>query len=133
MINLINDVKKITLISRNENLFVAEAGKLPLNIKRLFIIQSDHAQRGKHAHRTLTQWLICAHGICEIICDDGKNRKNFLLDAPLYALLIPPGIWSEQIYHQNETTLLVACDAEYDESDYIRDYNLFLKFRLEIK
>lgn len=46
------------------------------------------------------------------------------------ALLTPPGIWAEQTYLEKDTTLMVACDALYDEADYIRDYEEFLKYHL---
>ena len=45
------------------------------------------------------------------------------------ALLVPPGIWAEQVYEGDDTVLMVLCDLPYDEADYIRDYTEFLAFR----
>lgn len=132
MIAMLSDIKSFELPSRGGNLFFAENTQLPLNIKRFFIIKAQsNEKRGHHAHKQLSQYLLCVHGACEVICDDGKNKKTFLLDSPEKALLIPPGIWAEQTYLRKDTTLIVACDAAYDESDYLRDYELFLQYRAE--
>ncbi|EKD92423.1 MAG: hypothetical protein ACD_29C00017G0002 [uncultured bacterium] len=130
MINDLNNVIEFNLPEKNHELFFAENNTLPILVKRIFIIKSKkNTKRGHHAHKKLSQYLICVHGICDVLCDDGKNRKNFLLDHPAKALLIPPVIWSEQNYLATDTTLLVACDDTYDESDYIRDYDQFIKYR----
>ncbi|MCX7121776.1 MAG: FdtA/QdtA family cupin domain-containing protein [Gammaproteobacteria bacterium] len=133
--NAVNNIQIIPLQSPSIELSVLEVSKILLReIKRIFIVNPEiHANRGKHAHKTLTQLLICVNGVCEVICDDGKEKKIFRLSQINQALLIPPGIWAEQIYHKKDTTLLVACDAEYDEADYIRDYDEFLKFRSMIQ
>lgn len=130
----LSDVVLFHLQTHHETLFVAEKTQLPINIARFFIVKSKNKeQRGYHAHRQQSQYLICTHGVCEVICDDGKSKKSFLLDSPSKGLLVPPGIWGEQNYLENDTTLLVACDAEFDEADYIRDYDAFLTFRSEIQ
>lgn len=130
-----NDIQIISLRSPVMELSVIEMNKIPLRrLERIFIVKPTiNLKRGKHAHKTLTQLLICVNGSCEVMCDDGKERKIFNLTQTNQALLIPPGIWAEQTYHEKNTILLVACDAAYDETDYIRDYDAFLKFRLEIK
>src|SRR3990167_1717307 len=128
--HFIKDIKYLVLPTQNDILTIAEKDYLPLNIQRFFIVKSKkNTKRGHHAHRQLTQYLICVHGLCDVICDDGKIRRTFHLTHTNQALLIPPGIWAEQIYHKKDTTLLVACDAEYDEADYFRVFDEFLIFR----
>lgn len=130
MTNFIKDLNIIEFPVLDGNLIVAEKTRLPINVKRFFIVKGQKdIKRGHHAHRQLTQYLICVHGVCEVACDDGESKKIFHLSRVNQALLIPPGIWAEQIYHEKDTVLLVACDAEYDESDYIRDYDEFLQYR----
>lgn len=128
----IHDIKLITLPLRNQALTVMESENLPLDVKRIFIVKGNEKEiRGRHAHRQVTQYLVCVHGACEVICDDGLQKKTFQLNAANQALLLPPGIWAEQTYLEKDTTLMVACDALYDEADYLRDYDGFLKFRNE--
>lgn len=102
-------------------------------IKRTFIVNSSKKTiRGKHAHKKLTQFLICVNGICEVICDDGYSKKKFILDRPNKILKIPNQIWAEQHYKTENTCLIVMCDDVYKENDYIRDYQLFKDFRNNI-
>lgn len=100
-----------------------------IDIKRIFYIYSvpKGETRGKHSHIKTVQVLICTSGKCEVICDDGKNKKKYILDTPNKALYIPEGIWAEEKYIEKETVLMILCNTKYDIDDYIFDYNKFLK------
>ena len=101
-----------------------------MEIKRIFVVSSHvNAQRGKHAHKALTQILICVSGACRVLVDDGITKQEFLLDKPNLALKVPAHIWAEQNSLFENTVLVVACDLPFDEDDYIREYDHFLKFR----
>lgn len=101
-----------------------------IDIKRLFVVNgTSHAVRGKHAHLSLTQILICVSGECLVKCDDGKSKKEFILNTSSKSLIIPPSIWSEQIYTKKNTSLIVLCDQKYDPDDYIRDYDKFIELK----
>jgi len=108
---------------------IAEGQKnIPFEIKRIFIVEAGAGQlRGKHSHRKCRQLLICSHGRVDVRCTDGEWEKIFLLNEPSTALLIPSGIWAEQTYTQQSNTLTVLCDLPYDEDDYIRDFEQYLK------
>ena len=107
---------------------------LSAGIERVFVVSgSQGAVRGKHAHKQLTQVLACLHGECKIICDDGDSRREFELTESNQVLRVPPGIWAEQTYIQEGTVLMVLCDLPYDESDYIRNYDEFLRYRKGVK
>lgn len=101
-----------------------------INLQRIFIVKGHaNSLRGRHAHINLTQILVCIQGACLVICDDGIERKEFVLDQANRAIVVPNGIWAEQIYLEEGTVLIVLCDLPYDESDYIRDYDAYLEFR----
>jgi dTDP-4-dehydrorhamnose 3,5-epimerase-like enzyme len=101
-----------------------------INIQRVFVVTGlANSLRGRHAHKELSQIMICVQGSCRVICDDGEERKEFLLNQSNQALILPNGIWAEQIYDEANTVLMVLCDLPYDESDYLRDYNDYLNFR----
>ena len=103
---------------------------IPFDIARVFVVRADEGQkRGSHAHRQCAQFLTCLNGACDVVCDDGEGRVSFRLEDPSVALLIPPSIWAEQTYLENNTSLIVLCDQSYDEADYIRDYDDFLKWK----
>ena len=128
----LNDVTKVPLQQINQELAVLETGTNNnfTSFQRLFYLtQQQNAHRGRHAHKAQKQLLICLQGSCDVICDDGTNSTTHTLLPNHIGLYIPPGIWGEQIYLENNTILLVACDAHYDEDDYIRDYQEFLAYR----
>lgn len=106
---------------------IQAAQDIPLKIERSFFIKVSQAGtiRGKHAHRTLNQFMICLAGEIEIIVDNSKSKTIYTLKGPEHGLLVPPGIWCEQTYKTQDSILLVLCDAPYEESDYIRDYESF--------
>jgi UDP-2-acetamido-3-amino-2,3-dideoxy-glucuronate N-acetyltransferase len=111
-------------------LSVAETGdQIPFEVKRFFLVSgvSRTDIRGEHAHRALRQLLVCVHGSCEAIADDGANRQSFLLDGPSIALLLPPMVWGIQHRFTTDAVLLVLASEKYDPADYIRDYAEFLE------
>lgn len=102
--------------------------QVPFEVKRYFLVfgvPSRHV-RGEHAHRSLHQFLVCVHGRCSVVADDGVNRQEFLLDSPAVGVHIPPMIWSVQYKYSADAVLLVLASDLYNAADYIRDYSDFL-------
>ncbi len=106
----------------------AEIGKqIPFDIKRFFLVYgvASKETRGEHTHRKLHQFLVCVHGQCSLMADDGNNREEFLLDSPTVGVHLPPLVWAVQYKHTADAVLLVLASDYYDASDYIRDYSEF--------
>jgi dTDP-4-dehydrorhamnose 3,5-epimerase-like enzyme len=103
---------------------------VPFSIARVFNVRANKGiTRGRHAHRECTQILICSNGKVKVTCDNGSETSVYILDKPNQGLLIEPGVWSEQMYIDEHTLLTVLCDFPYDETDYIRNYDDFLKYK----
>jgi len=102
--------------------------QIPFEVRRYFLVfnvPTEHI-RGEHAHRTLHQFLICVHGRCAVVADDGTHRQEFLLDSPHVAVYIPPMTWSVQYKYSSDAVLLALVSDLYDPAEYIRDYAEFL-------
>jgi dTDP-4-dehydrorhamnose 3,5-epimerase-like enzyme len=114
---------------------VAEViAQVPFRIERMFaLIAPAGTQRGRHAHRQCSQFMICLSGAADIVCDDGTEQKTFVLDRGDLALLVPPGLWNTVEFRQTGSVLVVLCDRLYEADDYIRDYNQFLSFRESVR
>ena len=112
------------------SLVALETGKtVPFDIKRVYYIfatQKDVA-RGFHAHKDLKQIVVCVTGKCRMILDDSKIRQEIWLDSPTKGLLISDLVWREMHDFSQDCVLLVLASEHYDESDYIRDYEDFIK------
>ena len=55
---------------------------LPFTPLRCFLIFDVPSRevRGEHAHRACAQLLVCLQGAVAVLCDDGRQRQEFLLD-----------------------------------------------------
>ena len=131
----LNDVKVFRFRKFEEedgNLIPIEGSSdIPFEIKRVFYVYGVHDQndRGKHAHYTTKQILICLNGEVDVTVDDGYMKKVITLNDKNQAVLVPEMIWDEQVYKTPDTTLLVLCSTHYDERDYINDYEEFKRLK----
>ena len=132
----LSDVKLVKLnpnTSRRGNLVALEESEIPFNIRRVFYVYGvpDQERRGGHAHKTTEQLLICLNGECKVICSDGNNFKETVLNSSSTGLYIPNEIWDEQIYITHDTILLVLSNTLYDRNDYIESFEQFKEYRNE--
>lgn len=114
------------------SLISLEAEKdIPFEIKRVYYIyNTNNRPRGFHAHKKLQELLICLSGSCKIVLDDGVKRQQIILDDPSKAVFVSNMIWREMHDFSNDCILVVLANEHYDENDYIRDYDEFLKVSL---
>ena len=102
---------------------------LPFTPKRFFVIYDVPSTRvrGEHAHRQLHQFLVCVRGSCSVVLDDGRRREEVALNRATVGLHIPPMVWAVQYKYSPDSLLLVLASDVYDETDYIRDYDDFVR------
>lgn len=111
------------------NLAVIQNDVLPFEFKRIYYLFDvpSNAFRGGHSHIAQQEVLIALSGSFEVVLDDGQEKRTVLLNKPNIGLLIGTGIWRElQNFSSGAVCLVLASDV-FEESDYIRDYNDFLK------
>ena len=119
---------------RKGDISVVENGEtVPFDTKRLYYLYDvpGGVSRGGHAHKGLWQLVIAASGCFTVTLDDGNVKRAFTLNRPYQGLLIKPGIWRELDNFSSGSVCLVLASEKYEESDYIRDYDEFLKYRNE--
>lgn len=115
---------------RGQLVALEEFKDIPFMIKRVYYMYdtADNVTRGYHAHKSLQQILICIHGNCKIKLDNGKETKIIPLEKPYEGLYVPNSMWREMFDFSSDAVLLVLASELYDELDYIRNYDEFLKF-----
>ena len=115
---------------RGQLVALEEFKDIPFEIKRVYYMYDtkEGVARGFHAHKSLEQILICIHGSCKIKLDNGCEQKIVPLEKPYEGLYVSNVMWREMFDFSADAVLLVLASELYDESDYIRDYNEFLKF-----
>ncbi len=112
------------------NLSFIESNKhVPFDIKRVYYLYDvpGGAARGGHAHRNLTQVAIALSGSFDFILDNGLEKERYTLNSPYKGLLITNNTWREMENFSSGSVCLVLASNYYDEADYIRNYDDFLK------
>lgn len=117
-----NDCGNLTVMQSRQD--------VPFDIKRVFYLYDipGGESRGAHAHKNCHQFLVAVSGSFEVMLDDGKNKRTVVLNRPFYGLHIPPGIWAAEQGFSSGSVCLVLASEKYDEADYIRDYEAFLRY-----
>jgi len=114
------------------NITVIENSKnIPFDVNRIYYLYDVPAgeARGGHAHKELKQLVTAASGSFDVMLFDGKVKRTIALNHPFYGLLIVPGIWRELYNFSSGSVCLTLASHEYDENDYIREYDDFLKWK----
>ncbi|WP_455102960.1 sugar 3,4-ketoisomerase [Phocaeicola abscessus] len=117
---------------RKGNITVVENNiVIPFDIKRIYYLYDipGGEERGAHAHKELQQLIVAVSGSFDVVLDDGCVKRTFTLNRPYQGLLIVPGIWRELRNFSSGSVCLVLASHKYDENDYIRDYEDYLKYK----
>ena len=123
-----------TITDSRGSVSVLESGKnTPFEVKRTFHIYNveENAERGSHAHKKNEQVYACLNGSVTITFDDGINKEDFVLSDPSKGLYVGPMMWHTLKNFSPGTVLFVWNSMGYDEDDYIKDYDEFLKIANE--
>ncbi len=109
--------------------FVESARTVLFEIKRVYYLYDVPAgeTRAGHAHRELEQMLVAISGSFDVILDDGRSRETVTLNRPFIGLHVPQLVWREIENFSSAAVCLVFASDYFAESDYIRDYDTFLK------
>ncbi len=110
---------------------IENSKEIPFDVERIFYLYDipGGETRGGHAHKECHQMLVAASGAFDVKVSDGKDEKIYRLDRPYFGLHIPPGVWAEELGFSSGSICLVLTSHAFDESDYWRDYDEFLKFK----
>ena len=115
---------------RGQLISLEEFKDIPFDIKRVYYMYdtADGVVRGKHAHKSLQQILICISGSCKILLDNGTEKKVVMLEKPYEGLYVTNSMWREMFDFSPNAVLMVLASEVYDEADYIRNYDEFLEY-----
>ena len=111
-------------------LVVIEGGQnIPFDIARVFYIydSDDSVIRGQHANRNSEFVLVNVAGSSKVRITDGAEEIIVELDKPMTGVYIPKMIWKDMYDFSADSVLLVLSNMHYDETEYIREYDEYLR------
>ena len=135
----VEDVRIIKLpkfLDARGNLSFAEQNNhVPFEIKRTYWIYDvpGGENRGGHAFKKNEEVVIALSGAFDVIVDDGSERKTFSLNRSYYGLYVPAGLWRTMENFSTNSFALEFGSEHYKASDYVRDYDEFLKLKKDGK
>lgn len=109
--------------------FIESHRHVPFAIERVYYLYDvpGGAERGGHAHRNLHQFLVAMSGSFDVKIDDGRRKATYHLNRSYSGLYLCPMIWREIDNFSSASVCMVVASAPYDEADYLRDYDDFLR------
>lgn len=113
------------------NLSVIEELKdIPFKIERTYWIYDvpGGEKRGGHAYKENQEFIVALSGSFDVVLDDGKDKKVFLLNRSYNGLYVPKGMWREMENFSTNSLALILSSTKYDKDDYIRNYDEFLQY-----
>ncbi|MBQ6651843.1 MAG: WxcM-like domain-containing protein [Prevotella sp.] len=122
-------LKKIT--DPRGNLTVVEGMKdVPFDVKRVYWVYDvpGGESRGGHAHKQCQEMIVAVSGSFNVTLDDGHDRQTFHLNHPWQGLLVETGVWRTLDDFSSGAVCLVLASESFDEADYIREYEDYLKW-----
>lgn len=111
--------------------FVEQLNHIPFEIKRTYWIYDvpGGENRGGHAFKQNEEFILALSGAFEVIVDDGQSKRKFELNRSYYGLYVPAGLWRSMVNFSTNSLALELASKHYDENDYVRDYQEFIKMK----
>ncbi len=119
------------LDTRGNLSFVEQNNHIPFEIKRtywVYDVPGGEERFGRAFHES-QEFIISLSGSFDAVLDDGNEKRIFHLNRSYYGLYIPSGIWRVLDNFSTNSVALVISSTRFDENDYIRDYNEFMKMK----
>ena len=114
------------------NLSIIEQNKqIPFVIKRVHWVYDVPGgyDRGGHAYKRTEEFIVALSGSFDVVVDDGEDRKIFQLNRSYFGLYVPKGMWRTMTNFSTNSLALVLSSTEYDENDYVSDYEEYKAWR----
>jgi dTDP-4-dehydrorhamnose 3,5-epimerase-like enzyme len=131
----LSDCKIISLPKINDPrgslTFIEGGSHIDFDIRRVYYLYDvpGGSVRGGHAHKELHQLIISMSGSFDVLLDDGKDKQTFHLNRSYFGLYVCPMIWRELDNFSSGSVCIVLASNTYDEADYYRDYDQYLRER----
>lgn len=114
---------------RGDLTFVEGGNHIPFEIRRVYYLYNVpvDSERGGHAHKELEQVVFALSGSFRIKIDDGESKAEYWLRDPRRGLYISRLVWREMDSFSQGAVCMVLASHRYDEADYLRNHDDFVR------
>jgi hypothetical protein len=111
--------------------FLENEKHIPFSIRRVYWIYDvpGGETRGGHGYKSLREVVIALSGSFDVVLHDGLREQRFTLNRSYSGLYIPRMTWRHMDNFSTNAVALIAADQDYNEGDYIRDFNQFIALK----
>ena len=123
------------IVDLRGNLSIVEQFKqIPFEIRRVHWIYDvpGGVERGGHAYNNTEEFIVALSGSFDVEIDNGKVKTTYSLNRSYYGLYVPKGMWRTMINFSTNSLALVLSSTDYDEQDYIMNYEEFCRWRCDL-
>lgn len=120
------------IVDTRGNISIIEQFKhVPFEIRRVHWIYDvpGGVERGGHAYKNTEEYIVALSGSFDVEIDNGHSKSAFSLNRSYYGLYVPKGMWRTMNNFSTNSLALVLSSTDYDEHDYIMDYNEYRLWR----
>ena len=127
------DLPKIKDIRGNLSFFESN-NQIPFKIARTYWIYDvpGGENRGGHAFKEQQEFIVALSGSFDVILHNGKEEKRIHLNRSYNGVYVPKMIWRSMDNFSTNSVAIIVSDKPYLESDYIRDFQEYLKLKLNV-
>lgn len=132
-----NNIEKVRMLEfpqrgddRGHLVIIEGNSDIPFEIKRAFYIYGSDPDvvRGQHANRKSEFVLINVAGKSKVKIKDGEgNEIIYCLNRPHTGLYLPQMVWKDMYDFSEDSVLLCLSSEHYDNAEYIRDYDEYVR------
>jgi len=111
--------------------FIEEDSHIPFKIKRVYWIYDvpGGEVRGGHAYKKTQEIIVALSGSFDVVLHDGDIEYRYHLNRSYFGVLVPEMTWRMLENFSTNSLALIIASTDYDEEDYIRDFEEFKKER----
>ncbi|EXZ97654.1 FdtA/QdtA family cupin domain-containing protein [Bacteroides fragilis] len=120
------------MLDRRGNLSIIEEFKnIPFKIERVYWVYDvpGGESRGGHSYKKNEEFIVALSGSFDVVLNNGSEWKKYSLNRSYYGLYVPNGLWREMNNFSTNSLALILSSTRYEEEDYVRDYNVYLKMK----
>jgi uncharacterized cupin superfamily protein len=125
------ELKKVVVPDKLNMIPIELKDYIDFEVKRVYFVTDPKAPTGAHCHKVEEEFFVLVNGACTAVIDRGNGLEEIKMEGPTSGIYVPNFVWHHFQDFSSDAILLALSSTNYnpDRSDYIEDYEEFIKIR----